>query len=675
MNSLLTRRGFLVGTAILADRLARGSEENEDSALHSTATDVQKSSGQPVPHSQVRIQDSFWSPKTEKIATKTLPACIVQTELKSGRIRNFERVARNQGEPHEGMVYDDSDVYKAIEAMAYSLSTHPDKRLEAKADEWIAKIAAAQRADGYLNTYYTLTGLDKRWTDMGMHEDYCAGHLIEAAVAYHGTTGKRELLDVAIRFADYLDSTFRVPNRHWVTGHEEIELALMRLYRLTNEKRYVRLAQWYLEQRGRGFGKGELWNVGLAPDYCQDAIPVKEQRKIAGHAVRAMYLYSGTTDVAAATGDPGYLYTLRTLWEDVVYRKMYVTGGIGSSAENEGFTANYDLPNERAYCETCASVGMVFWNHRMALLTGESQYMDVLERTLYNGALDGLGLGGDRFFYGNPLASRGGSGETGRSEWFGTACCPSNIARLVSSVGGYFYAASDHNVWINLFASSEARFRIGQSDIAVRVTTQYPWSGDVRVMLDPPQPTRLKLHVRIPGWARAVAVPGDLYRFADVDIKPVELRLNGRPVTYKDEKGYAVMDREWRSGDVVELVLPMPVRQLVARQEVRENRDRVAFQRGPIVYCLEGTDNIGGVANFLIKRSAFVATQTNKVVDEDVVTLHGDGSILTPTADGMSVERKPQTMVAIPYYTWANRGNYDMQVWLPYRISDVSIGS
>ena len=626
---------------------------------------------EPVNFAQVTITDPFWKPKQDKVATATLQACIQQTETKTGRIRNFEKVARKEHGTHEGIYYDDSDVYKAIEAMAYSLKNHPDAVIQQKADEWIDKIAVAQLPDGYLNTYYTLMGLDKRWTDMEKHEDYCAGHLIEAAVAYYNTTGKRKLLDVAIRFANHIDSTFRIPNRHWVSGHQEIELALMRLYHLTNQERYVKLADWFLAQRGHGYGKGKIWDDWKNPKYCQDDVPVKDQKEITGHAVRAMYLYTGAADVAAATNDPGYLTAMTTVWNDVVWRNMYLTGGIGSSGRNEGFTDDFDLPNSSAYCETCASVGMVFWNQRMNLLTGESKYIDVLERSLYNGALDGLSLSGDRFFYGNPLASMG---NTSRSEWFGTACCPSNIARLVASLGDYIYGQSPQGVWVNLYVGSQTNLTIGKTSVPIQLETNYPWEGRVKLTVNPAKPVAYALHLRLPGWAGNIPVPGGLYRFADSTNKgPVVVLLNGKPATYREEKGYAVLDRTWKKGDVVELTLPMPVRQVVSRREVKADQDRVALQRGPLVYCVEGVDNKGLAWNIVVPSNATFTTQPQQILDEPVIGIQAKVSIIEPAPDGQSVQVSPRAMTAIPYYTWANRGSSPMQVWLPRRIRTISI--
>lgn len=625
---------------------------------------------EPVNFAQVNITDAFWKPKLDKVATATLQACIYQTEEKTPRIRNFEKVARKQGEKHEGIYYDDSDVYKALEAIAYSLKNHPDAALEQKADAWIDKIAAAQLPDGYLNTYYTLGDLNKRWTDMEKHEDYCAGHLMEAAVAYYNTTGKCKLLDVAIRFADHIDSTFRLQNRPWVSGHQEIELALMKLYHVTQNERYLKLSDWFLDQRGRGYGKGVIWDQWKDPKYCQDEVPVKEQKEITGHAVRAMYLYTGAADVAAVTGDAGYMNAMQTVWEDVVYRNLYITGGIGSSGRNEGFSVDYDLPNEEAYCETCASVGMVFWNQRMNALTGDAKFIDVLERSLYNGALDGLSLSGDRFFYGNPLASRG---QHFRREWFGTACCPSNIARLVSSVGDYIYGKSDNALWINLFVGSNTVVKMSKTDVTVQMETNYPWDGKVSVKVEPKSKAKFAMHLRIPGWARGEAVPGDLYEFANDSDATIAIKINGKDATYTEQKGYAILDREWKKGDVVELTLPMDVRTIQARADLKFNNDRVALQRGPLVYCVEGADNNGQAWNILLPENAQFTTTNHKVLQEPVVAIQATVPVVTISDDGLNVKTEPKPITAIPYYTWANRGQNPMQVWLPRKIKEVKV--
>lgn len=639
--------------------------------LHATPFQVEAQQRiQPVRFSEVNITDQFWKPKQEKVATATLNACIIQTEEKSGRIRNFEKAARRQGEKHEGIYYDDSDVYKAIEAIAYSLKNRPDAALERKADEWIDKIAAAQLPDGYLNTYYTLTDLKQRWTDMEKHEDYCAGHLMEAAVAYYNTTGKRKLLDVAVRFADHIDSTFRMANRPWVSGHQEIELALMKMYHLTQEDRYLKLADWFLDQRGHGYGKGKIWDEWKDPKYCQDDVPVKQQKEITGHAVRAMYQYTGAADVASVTQDPGYMNAMTAVWEDVVYRNMYLTGGIGSSGHNEGFTDDYDLPNGSAYSETCASVGMVFWNQRMNALTGDAKYIDVLERSLYNGALDGLSLSGDTFFYGNPLSSMG---NNARSAWFGTACCPSNIARLVASVGDYIYGKSDGKIWVNLFIGSNTNIQMGKTAVPLKMDTNYPWDGDVKIQVSPSQKVKYALNIRIPGWASETAVPGGLYNFARADNAKIEILLNGKPVNYQTERGYAVIDRTWQNGDEIEVKLPMEIRQIKARNEVKADADRVALQRGPLVYCVEGADNAGEVWNLLVPENPSFNIQKGLILNEPVVSIQANLQVVKPTADGLNVKPEPQTVTAIPYYTWANRGRGPMQVWLPVKMKNIRI--
>lgn len=623
-----------------------------------------------VNYSKVQITDAFWKPRIEKVARVTIPVCIEQTEIKTPRIDNFEKVARRQGEKHEGIYFDDSDVYKALEAIAYSLKNHPDAGLEKKADEWIDKIAAAQEPDGYLNTYYSLTGLDKRWTDMEKHEDYCAGHLIEAAVAYYNTTGKKKLLEVAIRFADHIEETFRKRNVPWVSGHQEIELALVKLYRATNNKKYLDLSDWFLQQRGRGYGKGVIWDQWKNPDYCQDGTPVKEQKEITGHAVRAMYLYTGAADVAAAKNDPEYMNSMKAVWEDVVYRNMYITGGIGSSGTNEGFSVDYDLPNENAYCETCASVGMVFWNQRMNLLTGDSKYVDVLERSLYNGALDGLSLSGDRFFYGNPLAS---SGKHSRSEWFGTACCPSNISRLIASLGDYIYAKSDDAVWINLFVGSNTTVPLEKGSVLIRQETNYPWEGSNAIHVSPDRKIKFKMKIRIPGWAKGTPVPGETYKYLQPEATPFQLTLNGKVVPYVMNNGYAVIDRVWKKNDVINLVLPMDVKKVVSSDKVKENVGKVAIERGPLVYCFEHADNDGKAMNIILPDNAKAIAKFRPELLGGVTTIQCEASVVRPSSDGSAVETVKENITAIPYFSWANRGKGEMQVWVPRKAGSVLV--
>lgn len=634
---------------------------------------------EPVNFSQVTITDSFWKPTMDKVATTTLQACIYQTEVKTPRIRNFEKAARNKnlptgqvGEKHEGIFYDDSDVYKALEAIAYSLKNHPDAALEKKADEWIDKVAAAQLADGYIGTYYSLGRLPERWTDMSMHEDYNGGHLLEAAVAYYNSTGKRKLLEVAVKFADHFDSLFGPGKRHWVTGHQELELALVKLYGVTKDKRYLNLSHWLLEERGHKYAKGYTWTDWKDTAYAQDVVPVREQKEITGHAVRAMYMYTGAADVAALTGDDGYMKAMNTVWEDVVYRNMYVTGGIGSSGSNEGFSNDYDLPNEQAYCETCASVGMVFWNQRMNLLTGDSKFIDVLEKSLYNGARDGLSLSGDNFFYGNPLAS---NGKHARREWFGTACCPANIARLVASLGDYVYGVSDKGLWVNLFVGSTTLVKFGKTDVPIKLESNYPWEGKVKLTVEPKSKAKFAVHVRIPGWAQGEAAPGGLYTFENDSKTTFMLSINGKPAVYTLDKGYAVVDREWKKGDQLELTLPMDVKRIVARPELKQDVDRVALQRGPLVYCVEGADNNGKAWDLILPDNTTFKTSFQKDLLEGVVTIQFQAPTVQVGKDGLSVNTEVKTITAIPYYAWCNRGQNPMQVWLPKKIKDVKINN
>ena len=582
-----------------------------------------------IDFSHVKINDNFWSPRLSKHVSATLPVCIDQIENQTGRIRNFENAAKGEGE-HSGIFFDDSDVYKALEGMAYSLINNPDPELEKKADEWIDKFAAAQQPDGYINTFYTLTGLDKRWTNMDKHEMYCAGHMIEAGVAYYQATGKRKLLDVCIRMTDHMMSQFGPGKRHWVPGHEEIELALVKLYQTTQEQKYLDFAYWLLEERGHGHGtmgdEGK-WN----PVYYQDIVPVRQLTDISGHAVRCMYLYCGMADVAALKNDTGYIAAMDRLWDDVVHRNMYITGGIGSSHDNEGFTEDYDLPNLDAYCETCASVGMVLWNQRMNQLTGDSKYIDILERSLYNGALAGISLGGDRFFYVNPLESKG---DHHRQEWYGCACCPSQLSRFLPSIGNYIYASSDDALWVNLYIGNTGQIRIGETDILLTQETDYPWDGSVKLTISTSQPLEKEIRLRIPNWC-----------------KTYDLSINGKRINVSEEKGYAVI-KDWKSQDVIALDMDMPVEIVAADPHVKENFGKRAIQRGPLVYCMEEIDNPEYFDQIQLSPSTTFQTAFVSDILNGIKTIKTNG--------------RAQSATFIPYYAWDNRKAGKMRVWIPY---------
>lgn len=582
-----------------------------------------------IDFSHVKINDNFWSPRLSKHVSATLPVCIDQIENQTGRIRNFENAAKGEGE-HSGIFFDDSDVYKALEGMAYSLINNPDPELEKKADEWIDKFAAAQQPDGYINTFYTLTGLDKRWTNMDKHEMYCAGHMIEAGVAYYQATGKRKLLDVCIRMTDHMMSQFGPGKRHWVPGHEEIELALVKLYQTTQEQKYLDFAYWLLEERGHGHGtmgdEGK-WN----PVYYQDIVPVRQLTDISGHAVRCMYLYCGMADVAALKNDTGYIAAMDRLWDDVVHRNMYITGGVGSSHDNEGFTEDYDLPNLDAYCETCASVGMVLWNQRMNQLTGDSKYIDVLERSLYNGALAGISLGGDRFFYVNPLESKG---DHHRQEWYGCACCPSQLSRFLPSIGNYIYASSDDALWVNLYIGNTGQIRIGETDILLTQETDYPWDGSVKLTISTSQPLEKEIRLRIPNWC-----------------KTYDLSINGKRINVSEEKGYAVI-KDWKSQDVIALDMDMPVEIVAADPHVKENFGKRAIQRGPLVYCMEEIDNPVYFDQIQLSPSTTFQTAFASDILNGIKTIKTNG--------------RAQSATFIPYYAWDNHKAGKMRVWIPY---------
>ncbi|HHT29577.1 MULTISPECIES: glycoside hydrolase family 127 protein [Petrimonas] len=616
-------------TVFTIGMLCFGCRQNPVSKTDPTARKIT-----PVDFSRVKINDNFWSPRLKNHVMHTLPVCIDQIENRTGRIRNFENAANRSGE-HSGIFYDDSDVYKALEGMAYSLINNPDPELEKKADEWIDKFAAAQEPDGYINTFYTLTGLERRWTNMDKHEMYCAGHMIEAAVAYYKATGKRKLLDVSIRMADHMMEHFGPGKRHWVPGHEEIELALVKLYEVTNEEKYLDFAYWLLEERGRGYGSmGDegTWN----PIYYQDEMPVRELSTINGHAVRAMYLFCGMADVASLKGDTGYIHALDRLWDDVVLSKMYITGGIGSSRHNEGFTEPFDLPNYEAYCETCASVGMVLWNSRMHQLTGDSKYIDVLERSLYNGALAGISLNGDLFFYVNPLASHG---DHHRREWYGTACCPSQVSRFLPSIGNYIYSTSKEAVWVNLYIGNSAEVGAGKETVRLTQETGYPWDGSITLTVEPLKSSlRKEIRMRIPGWCKQYSIAVNGEQIIDPQI----------------ENGYLVIERKWISGDKITLSLDMPTEIIAADPRVKENIGKRAIQRGPLVYCAEEADN-PSFDEVILTPDAEIRERFNSSLLNGVTTI--------------DAIRGDKTVRFIPYYAWDNREAGEMKVWIDYTVN------
>jgi DUF1680 family protein len=555
----------------------------------------------------------------------------------------------------------DSDVAKWIEAASYSLATHPDPELDALLDEVIDKSAGAQQEDGYLNIYFTVVEPQNRWVNLAhWHELYCAGHLMEAAVAHFQATGKRSLLDVMCRYADYIDSVFGPGKRDGTPGHEEIELALVKLYHTTGEERYLKLSQFFLDQRGQqpSYFKKELgklnpeWGDRFNPEYCQDHLPVREQSEVVGHAVRAMYLYCGMADVANETGDQGLLDACERLWSNVCLKRMYVTGGIGPSRHNEGFTGDYDLPNESAYAETCAAIGLVFWNHRLLQLRGDGRFADVMERALYNGTISGVSLDGTKFFYVNPLESRG---NHHRQDWFGCACCPPNIARLIASIGGYVYSQAENDAYVHLYIQGSGTLQIGGQQVVLKQETDYPWDGRIMLSTKLESPAVFGLNLRIPGWSQNATLT--------VNDEALDVEM----VT---KLGYARIEREWKAGDQVELTLPMPVERIEAHPSVRQDVGHVALQRGPVVYCLEQVDNPVPPHRIALPRDAELKPHFEVNLLGGVTVIKSDALAVDDLDWSNTLYRsepaklKPFEITAIPYYAWDHREPGEMRVWI-----------
>ena len=625
----------------------------------------------PVPFTAVHVNDVFWAPRIETNRKVTIPFAF-QKDEETGRVDNFIRAAQAlRGEPfanHKppGYPFDDTDVYKVIEGASYTLSVYPDPKLAAYVDSLIAKIGAAQEPDGYLYTARTIDPLHphpwsgpQRWVLEGVnsHELYDLGHLYEAAVAHYQATGKRTLLDIALRTADLLDRTFGPGKQAIWPGHQIVEMGLAKLYRVTGDQRYLNLAKFMLDVRGPGSEQG----AGAA--YTQSHMKVVDQTEAVGHAVRATYMYSGMADVAALTGDAAYVNALDKIWENVAGKKLYITGGIGATAKGEAFGDNYDLPNMTAYNETCAAVGNDYWNHRLFLLHADAKYIDVMERTLYNGLISGVSLDGTTFFYPNPLES---TGQHKRSPWFGVACCPGNITRFMASVPGYVYAQRGDALWVNLYMGSTADIKLDNGrTVNVVQETRYPWEGTVKITVNPDRAAPVVVNVRIPGWARDQPVAGDLYRYAGKSSSPVALKVNGKAVPIKLDKGYVSLSRTWKRGDIIELALPMPVRRVLANDQVAADRGRVALERGPIVYAAEWVDNPKGqVRNLMLPDSAPLTAEFKPALLHGVTVVKGKAVALANDAQG-HVSKTEQEFTAIPYYAWANRGPGQMIVWIP----------
>ena len=624
---------------------------------------------EPVPFTDVTFDDAFWAPRIEVNRTVTIPHIYRQCEA-TGRISAFDLNFQRPVPSPIVLIFGDSDLAKWIEAASYSLASRPEPALEALVDQVADKIIHAQQPDGYLNTHFIVAQPEMRWRNLrDWHEMYCAGHLIEGAVAHYRATGKRKLLDALCRYADHIEATFgREPGKkRGYCGHPEIELALVKLYHATNNPRYLGLATYLLEERGsqphyfdieareRGDDPARFW--AKTYEYCQAHVPIREQGKVVGHAVRAMYLLSAAADLAHENDDPTLLETCERLWNNLITKRMYLTGGIGPSRHNEGFTQDYDLPDETAYAETCATIGLIQWNHRLLQFAGDSKYADVIERGLYNGFLSSLSLDGAHLFYENPLASAGGHH---RQSWLECPCCPPNVARTLASVGQYFYSTEEKSVWVHLYAQGSVKLKVDGRDVSLRQVTKYPWDGDIKFEIGVAGLQSFTLHLRVPGWC-------ERWR----------LRINGIPVTDLEPRanGYLAIEREWQPGDVVEYGMEMPLQMVWAHPAVRYLQGRMAIQRGPIVYCLEGVDHETIVLDRIALDPKHVLSNEFGLVHQDdllggVSLVRGRGCVVDESGwEGRLYRyREPSSktidITAIPYYAWDNRAPGEMRVWV-----------
>ena len=639
-----------------------------------------------VSFTKVKLTDNFWLPRIKTNHTVTIPASFERCES-TGRVKNFEMAAARSGKFCTIYPFDDTDIYKTIEGASFSLSLNPDKKLETYIDELIVKIANAQEPDGYLYTARTINPLavhawagKERWEKERelSHELYNSGHLYEAAAAHYQATGKKNLLGIALKNADLVCSVFGHDKKHVAPGHEVVEMGLVKLYRITGKKEYLETAKYFIEERGHYTGydpkSKDPWKNGA---YWQDHKPVVEQDEAVGHAVRAGYLYSAVADIAALTGDKGFLEAIDKIWDNVVGKKIYVQGGIGAVGDGERFGNNYELPNATAYNETCAAIANVYWNHRMFLLHGDARYMDVLEKSLYNALLSGVGMDGKSFFYTNAMEIKNtfahSDMESERSGWFPCSCCPTNVTRLIPSVPGYMYGVKANDIYVNLFASSSATMSVGNKEIHITQENNYPWEGDLKFIVDVPSAMEFRILIRIPGWAGEQAIPSSLYSFTDNGDKKVAITINGKSVQYFVEKGYAALSKLWKKGDVIQVSLPMDVRKVTASQEIKDDIGKVALQRGPLIYCAEWPDNQGKTSNIVLPASSVFTTEFRPALLNGVTILKSDAIVLIVDEANNSVSTTSQPFLAIPYYAWAHRGKGEMAIWIPQKIKAVDI--
>ena len=632
---------------------------------------------QPVDFTQVKLHEGFWKSRVKTATEVTIPYAFKKCE-ETGRVNNFIYAGGIKEGHFEGeQGFDDSDLFKVLEGAAYSLMLEDNPEFRAYVDKLVYYIGEAQEDDGYLYTAWSLKAndhmelrccsYDERGRYIGSkfsHELYNMGHMYEAAVAHYQATGEKDFLNIATKNADLTYKLCVEEGELYYPGHQEIELGLVKLYRVTGNEKYLELAKLFLDRRGknlREFGNEKKLQSLDFGAYSQDHKPVIEQDEAVGHSVRAVYMYAAMADIAAITGDQAYLAAIDKIWEDIVSKKMYITGGLGSGHGIEGFDVAYSLPND-AYAETCAAIANVYWNHRMFLLHGDSKYIDVLERSLYNGLMAGLSLEGDKFFYPNPLVFDGVSdfnqGAVCRSDWFDCSCCPSNLSRFVPSVAGYTYAVDETDVYLNLFMNNITEIEVDNGKLVLEQTTDYPWSGKVQLQILGDEPVQANLKIRIPGWARNEAVPSDLYSFTKNTSQNTSIAVNGAAVDFQMNKGYAVLSRTWSKNDKVEINFPMDIKSVVSHEKVMANKGKVAIQRGPLVYCAEGVDNQSHAVDLMVDEKApFDATFQSDLLN-GVTVISGKGRFPSSSA------KSELTVQLIPYYAWSHRDIGPMAVWL-----------